>query len=82
MLEIKRVSDPQVSPDGQWITFTVSEVDVEANKSNRQIWAVPASGGSPKPLTSQGANSNARWSPDSKLIAFHSTRTGESQIWS
>lgn len=81
MMEVKRVSDPRVSPDGQWITFSVGEVDVEGNKTGRQIWIVPAAGGTPKALTSEGSNTNARWSPDSKKIAFHSTRSGDSQIW-
>lgn len=81
MMQIQRITDPQVSPDGVWVAFSVAKVNVEGNNSDRQIYIVPASGGTPRPLTKEGANTHPRWSPDSKRIAFHSTRSGDSQIW-
>ena len=82
MMELKRMSDPQISPDGRWVTFTVQTVDVAANKKPSQIWIAPLAGGTPRQITHDGeANQRARWSPDSKRIAYISDRTGSSQIW-
>jgi dipeptidyl aminopeptidase/acylaminoacyl peptidase len=82
MMELKRIGDPQVSPDGRWVTFTVQTVDVAANRKPSQIWIVPLAGGAPRQLTRDGeANQRARWSPDSKRVAYISDRSGSSQIW-
>jgi dipeptidyl aminopeptidase/acylaminoacyl peptidase len=82
MMELKRMSDPQISPDGKWVTFTVATVDVAANKKPSQIWIAPLAGGAPRQITHDGeANQRARWSPDSKRIAYISDRSGSSQIW-
>ena len=41
LLSLKRISDPQISPDGQWVAFTVRTIDMAANKRPQQIWIVP-----------------------------------------
>src|SRR5882672_141453 len=82
MMELKRIGDPQISPDGRWVTFTVQSVDVDANKKPQQVWIVPLDGGPPRQLTRAGErNQRARWSPDSKRIAYISDRAGSSQLW-
>jgi dipeptidyl aminopeptidase/acylaminoacyl peptidase len=82
MLKLSRISDPQLSPDGRQVVFTVQTIDVKNNARPRQIWIVPIEGGAPRRLTHDGtANSRARWSPDSRRIAFLSNRGGSSQIW-
>ncbi|MGA2585936.1 MAG: S9 family peptidase [Candidatus Aminicenantales bacterium] len=81
-IKIKRVTDPQPSPDGQWIAYVITVMDKEANRGNSDIWLVPAGGGESRLLTaSPQADNNPRWSPDGKKIAFISTRSGSSQIW-
>ena len=47
-MKLKRISEPAVSPDGQWVAFTVMTVDVENNARPRQIYIVPSGGGIPK----------------------------------
>ena len=82
MMELKRISDPQISPDGQWVAFTVQMVDMAANQKPAQIWMVPLNGGAPRQITHDGAsNTRPRWSPDSRRIAYISDRGGSSQIW-
>jgi dipeptidyl aminopeptidase/acylaminoacyl peptidase len=81
-IKIKRVSDPQPSPDGQWIAVVITVMDKNANRGDSDIWLVPAKGGEPRRLTSSpSADLNPRWSPDGKSIAFISSRGGSSQIW-
>ena len=77
MMELKRIADPQISPDGKWVAFTVQSVDVAANKKPSQIWMVPLKGGAPRQITHDGdSNQRPRWSPDSKRIAYISDRAG------
>ncbi len=82
LYRIKRVSDPQVSPDGRWIAFTVSVPDLMKNNFNSDVWIMPAAGGKSWPLTrSPKADHSPRWSPDGKRIAFISTRNGVSNLY-
>src|SRR3954447_1386652 len=82
LMRLARIGDPQLSPDGRTVAFTVQTVDIEANKKPKQIYTVPIDGGSPRQITTAGeANERARWSPDSKRIAYISDRSGSPQVW-
>ena len=43
MMKLKRVGDPQVSPDGKWVIFSVVDVDLAANTKTPHVWIVPLS---------------------------------------
>jgi len=81
MLAMDRLGDPQVSPDGQWVAYTVSTPDVEANRSRSDIWLSSVDGKVTRQLTSNPAGDfSARWCRNGTLF-FLSTRGGSSQIW-
>ena len=80
------VGDPQLSPDGEWIAYTVTNTNVEADKRNTDIWVVKYDGSVRQQLTHTPTESETspRWSPDGRLIAFLSSRPGPAkgtQVW-
>lgn len=85
LFKIKNVGDPQVSPDGQWVAYTVSSVDVKADKSDSNIWMVSYDGNVHRQITfSTDSETSPRWSPDGKYLSFVSSRPGPnrgSQVW-
>ncbi len=82
MLAMKRISDPQASPDGKTIVFVVRTTDLEANKGRTDLWLVGTDGTGLRRLTSHPTSeSNPRWSSNGKLVYFLSTRSDSSQVW-
>lgn len=82
LFQFKRVSDPQISPDGRHIVYVVSEVLFDENRTQSDLWIADTAGGAPRPLTSTPKNERSpRWSPDGQWIAFESNRSGDYQIW-
>lgn len=80
---IKRIADPQVSPSGKWVMFSVTEVDLAANKKTTHLWTVSIDGKVAEKKITSGTvgESNGRFSPDGKQILFISSNEGSSQIW-
>jgi len=82
LAKIRRIGAFSVSPDGRQIAYTVSIPDVAANTSRSSIWIVATSGGEPRRLTSgDKRDSDPRFSPDGRTLAFLSDRDGDTQIW-
>src|ERR1700687_1036977 len=81
MIKLHRVSEPQISPDGKWVAYTVATPDMDANRNASNIWMVPTTGGSATQLTQSGHDSSPVWPPNGKTLAFLSSRGGESQVY-
>jgi dipeptidyl aminopeptidase/acylaminoacyl peptidase len=81
MMKLKRVGEPEVSPDGKWVVFSVVDVDLDANAKTPHIWIVPTAGGQEKEIIADQDADRPRWAPDSKRFAFLSTKGGGSQVW-
>ncbi|HPF25826.1 MAG TPA: S9 family peptidase [Steroidobacteraceae bacterium] len=84
LVAMKRVSDPQTSPDGRYVAFVLRETDLAANRGRTDIWLLDLQqkDAQPRQLTRDPANdSDPRWGSDSRTIWFVSARSGTSQVW-
>ena len=83
-IALKVVSDPQLSPDGKWVAYTVSSPSLQDNRNIARVWVVEVATGRARQLTGRGgpgSDRQPRWSPDGKTLAFISTRDSGAQVW-
>ena len=84
LVRLKRLSDPEVSPDGRYVAYVLRETDMEANKGRNSLWLLDLTQKNAPPLrlTNNPANDTSpRWAPDSRTVYFLSSRGGSSQVW-
>ncbi len=81
---VREVRDPQRSPDGKWVAYTVTTAVKDTDKSNTDVWMVSWDGSQDIQVTSSSdGESSPRWSPDGKFLSFVSSRQGAkgNQVW-
>ncbi|MBS1947352.1 MAG: S9 family peptidase [Bacteroidetes bacterium] len=82
--QLPYVGNPQISPEGKWVVYTVSTIDSLKDKRITNLWMVSWDGTQTIQLTSDEENeSSPKWSPDGKYISFLSSRqeSKSSQLW-
>lgn len=82
---LRDVGSPVVSPDGQWVAYTVTSADSTKDRRNTDIWMVSWDGQRRVQLTSSpDGESSPKWSPDNRYLSFLSSRGDEekgAQLW-
>jgi dipeptidyl aminopeptidase/acylaminoacyl peptidase len=82
MMKLKRLDEPVPSPDGKWVVFSATDVDLEANTKISHLWIVPASGSESRRLNETPIHEERpRFSPDGKRLIWTSKATDPTQIW-
>ncbi|MBV9497395.1 MAG: S9 family peptidase [Acidobacteria bacterium] len=83
LMAIRRVGAPQVSPDGKWIAYDASTIDLPGNYRRSAIYLVPSTGGESKKISDGSRQDEGPvWSPDGRTIAWVSNQAGGAkQIW-
>ncbi len=82
MISANRLGDPQVSPDGRWVVYSVTTTDVAANRRSGALYMMDLQnpGEGRRLAINEGGANTARWGGDGKLY-FLSGRSGSSQVW-
>jgi dipeptidyl aminopeptidase/acylaminoacyl peptidase len=85
LAKLQRVSGPVVSPDGEWVLYSVSQIDTKDDKNQSHLWMVKWDGSVHLQLTygKEGASA-PKFSPDGRYISFMSSRPGPvkgDQVW-
>ncbi len=82
MMKMKRLGETAVSPDGKWLAYSVTTVNLEQNTKTTELWVQAIAGGEPiKLAVAQAGDGGAQFAPDGKRILFLSSREGGQQVW-
>jgi dipeptidyl aminopeptidase/acylaminoacyl peptidase len=82
LMKIKRLGETAVSPDGKWLAYSVTSVDLEKNTKTAELWVQAISGGVPQKLAvGQSGDGGPQFAFDGHSLLFLSGREGGQQIW-
>jgi dipeptidyl aminopeptidase/acylaminoacyl peptidase len=84
IFRVRDVRDPQISPDGKWVAYTVTIADSARDKNDTDVWMASWDGKENIRITStKDGESSPRWSPDGRYLSFISSRDGGKggQVW-
>ncbi|HET8554886.1 MAG TPA: S9 family peptidase [Rhodanobacteraceae bacterium] len=81
LVMLKRIGDPQLSPNGSKVLYTVRRTDYAANKGITAIYEQNLSRSGAKPVKLVDEASSPRWSRDGSRVYFLSARSGLTQLW-
>jgi dipeptidyl aminopeptidase/acylaminoacyl peptidase len=82
MMKMKRLGETAVSPDGKWLAYSVTTVELNQNAKTAELWVQAIAGGEPKKLAvGQPGDSGIEFAPDGHSVLFLSGRDGGQQVW-
>jgi dipeptidyl aminopeptidase/acylaminoacyl peptidase len=82
MMKMKRLGETAVSPDGKWLVYSVTSVNLDKNAKTTELFLQPIAGGEAKPLTvTHPGDSGVQFAPDGKRMLFLSGSKGGQQVW-
>ncbi|HJO17679.1 MAG TPA: S9 family peptidase [Vicinamibacterales bacterium] len=85
LFELRTVGAPTISPNGAWVAYTVSGMDIDADRRDVDIYMSSLTDPTAEAVrltSTEGSESSPRWSPDGRYLAFLSSREGNgSQVW-
>ena len=82
MMKMKRLGETAVSPDGKWLAYSVTTVDLGQNTKTSELWLQMLAGGQPiKLAVAQPGDNGLDFAPDGRRILFLSSREGGQQVW-
>ena len=83
LLEVPRLSDPRLSPDGRELLHVLAAADWKANRAISHIWRADTDGGNAMQLTrSEEGETSPRWSPDEDPVASMPSKSTSSSATS
>ena len=82
MMNLKRLGETAVSPDGKWLAYAVTTVRLDQNTKTTELWLQAIAGGDPIPLAvGQPGDGGPQFSPDGRQVLFLSSRNAGQQVW-
>jgi acylaminoacyl-peptidase len=82
VFDLEWVSDPQISPDGEWVAYVRNSMDIMSDRRRANIWVMRFDGSDNRPIASGASSSRTpRWSPDGSRLLYVSSSEGSSQLY-
>ncbi len=82
VFDLRYVSDPQISPNGEWVVYRRMGFDIMKDRAVGNLWFIKTDGSQHQKMTTrEGAESNAKWSPSGDRIVFTSNTDEGSEIY-
>jgi dipeptidyl aminopeptidase/acylaminoacyl peptidase len=82
LMHMKRLGETAVSPDGKWLAYSVTTVDLDKNSKTAELWMQAIAGGEPQRIAvAHPGDSGVQFASDGKRILFLSSRSGSQQVW-
>ncbi|MGA3135410.1 MAG: S9 family peptidase [Terracidiphilus sp.] len=82
MMKMRRLGETAVSPDGKWLAYSATSVDLDQNTKRAELWVQAIAGGEPFKLSvAHPGDSGVQFAPDGHSVLFLSGRDGSQQVW-